>query len=888
MRSAQSLLCVLLFLWLAGPALGDPPPANDGPAKAAPVQRLDAYGDPLPEWALARFGTNRWQHPAQVLAFSPDGRYVAATGTVTRLFDAKTGRTARRFEAQASFLCFSPDGKTLITTPYGLAPTLRFWDVATGKQLRQLQVVGGGNFYPSWSADGKQMAAYSFQQGKGPAITFWDMDSGKEIRRWLNPAGPVSATQATLSPDGKKLAVRTYQNVHLLNAVTGEELRRMPCQIGPVGHTLETQTIAFAPNGKVLASTDNGNVRLWETVTGTSIGLLQTTRDKAVAVAFSRDGRTVAAGGSAGALYLWDALSGKLLHALDGVGTTLPIYLLAFSPDGKKLATQTHILQSIRLWDVASGRELTPPGAAGAPLAAVTFSPDGKTVVSASNRGTLGSFDVATGKSLRTFPGPGAMGYGPGWLAVLPGGKTLMAGGHQGARAWDLQSGKLSEAVKLGGIPGQVHPGCSPDGKTVLVVYPGEVKRQIGGGPGGPPFRMPPGKGPRRLPPPPPRPIIVHWTMIGVWDLQGGKLLRSFRVDAENLRSLVLSPDGKNVAGLGQTPERPGQQLFVWDLARGRQLSRLDVPHVDHLVGVAFSADGRTLLTGPHRNPQGGKLQFKFWETATARERAAVDCPVASPYPPLTAFVGDRLAALAVGDTVHLVDLMTGQDVRRLKGHEGRVSCLAFSPDGKRLVTGSDDTTALVWDTDVPRKAQAKANLSEKELADCWSDLAGEDAAKAYRAVRMLGGSPAQAVAFLKGRLQPVAHPQREQIRRLIANLDGKQFAERERATRELQGLGEVAEGPLAELLKGPVSAEAKRRAEGILAKLREAHTKAPAAPTGETLRALRAVEVLERVGTPEAARLLGPLAEGAPHAALSREARASLGRLTRAAQPTP
>src|SRR5262245_40763436 len=120
MRSAQSLLCALLFLCLGGPSLGDPPPANDGPAKAAPGQRLDAYGDPLPEWALARFGTNRWQHPALVLTFSPDGRYVAATGAVTRLFDAKTGRTARRFEAQASFLCFSPDGKTLITTPYGL------------------------------------------------------------------------------------------------------------------------------------------------------------------------------------------------------------------------------------------------------------------------------------------------------------------------------------------------------------------------------------------------------------------------------------------------------------------------------------------------------------------------------------------------------------------------------------------------------------------------------------------------------------------------------------------------------------------------------------------------------------------------------------------------
>src|SRR5262249_5917734 len=126
-------LSAALLLWLALAATGEPQPARRAagtPKQATPTD------DPLPKWALSRFGNNRWLHPAQQLAFSPDGRYLAVTGQVTRLFDVTTGRGVRRFHRAASYLCFTPDGKTLITTPYGFTPTLSFWDVATGKRLR--------------------------------------------------------------------------------------------------------------------------------------------------------------------------------------------------------------------------------------------------------------------------------------------------------------------------------------------------------------------------------------------------------------------------------------------------------------------------------------------------------------------------------------------------------------------------------------------------------------------------------------------------------------------------------------------------------------------------------------------------------------------------------
>src|SRR5438128_1637481 len=111
MRTLQSALFAAALV-LAHPALGGPPPGKDAAGGAPKAKRTDPQGDPLPEGALARFGSNRWQHPAQQLAFSPDGRYLAATGQVTRLFDVKSGRAVRRFNSPGNFLFFPADGKT--------------------------------------------------------------------------------------------------------------------------------------------------------------------------------------------------------------------------------------------------------------------------------------------------------------------------------------------------------------------------------------------------------------------------------------------------------------------------------------------------------------------------------------------------------------------------------------------------------------------------------------------------------------------------------------------------------------------------------------------------------------------------------------------------------
>jgi len=204
---------------------------------------------------------------------------------------------------------------------------------------------------------------------------------------------------------------------------------------------------------------------------------------------------------------------------------------------------------------------------------------------------------------------------------------------------------------------------------------------------------------------------------------------------------------------------------------------------------------------------------------------------------------------------------------------------LAFSPDGRRLVSASLDTTALVWD--VARYTQREAplvRLGGDELRSAWEDLGG-DAGKAYRAVGALAAAPEQAVPFLAERVRPAVAPDAKRVAQLITDLDGERFEVREQASRELATLGGLAEPAVRQALAGRPSAEAKRRLEALLEKLDGA------TPTPEEARAIRVVEVLEHAGTVGARRLLTALAGGVPEAGQTREAKASLERL--AQRPT-
>ena len=163
--------------------------------------------------------------------------------------------------------------------------------------------------------------------------------------------------------------------------------------------------------------------------------------------------------------------------------------------------------------------------------------------------------------------------------------------------------------------------------------------------------------------------------------------------------------------------------------------------------------------------------------------------------------------------------------------------------------------------------------LQDVTDAQAWRDLAGSDAAKAHQAIWSLIAAPADALALLTPRLKPVEAIEEMRIERLIVELDSDAFAVRERATDELRTLSELAVPAYRKALAARPSLEMRRRLQGLLDDI--------ARPSGKILRQLRALEVLERIGTPEARTLLETLARGAAGARLSREARAAVQRLS-------
>src|SRR5207245_2596084 len=236
----------------------------------------------------------------------------------------------------------------------------------------------------------------------------------------------------------------------------------------------------------------------------------------------------------------------------------------------------------------------------------------------------------------------------------------------------------------------------------------------------------------------------------------------------------------------------------------------------------------------------------------------------------------DRMIAWASHDRViHLLETASCKERHLLSGHLGGIQSLDFSSDGRSLISGSGDTTALVWDVVGKLGMNEKwgGSLSAKDLDSCWNDLAGEDAAKAYQAIRRLAASPADAVPMFAKRLQPMPAVDQKRLAKLVANLDSKEFAVREAAEKELENLGELAVPACRKAMEDKPSTEVRRRL-GVLA---EKQAKAELNLPPDRLRAVRVVEILELIGTPEARTVLAPLAQGAGEASLTQEAKGSL-----------
>jgi WD40 repeat protein len=315
---------------------------------------------------------------------------------------------------------------------------------------------------------------------------------------------------------------------------------------------------------------------------------------------------------------------------------------------------------------------------------------------------------------------------------------------------------------------------------------------------------------------------------IDLWDVKTGKNIRQLERQEGTIAALSISPDAQLLASCtgfwGARASRikgydyGDHAVQLWHIASGRRLLNIK-GHTKNVRSVVYAPDGRCFVSG------GEDKTIRLWEAAT----------------------GKQLLRWDVNETVNQV---------------------AVSPDGKKVAAVLDDGSVTLFAIDGRRPHQAPPVVDEKAFDSLWKDLGGEDGERAYRAVQALSESGDNFPSLVGKRLHPITID----LARLIADLDDKDFDRREAASKELAAVGPQAEPALRKALDETTSAEVRSRIKPLLKALDEWVVTDP-----DQLRALRAIWVLERIGTPEARAVLEDLAQGAPEARQTQEAKNAL-----------
>ena len=500
------------------------------------------------------------------VTYSLEGKYLASCsgdGTI-KLWEVATGKCVKTFDGDRHWrtsVSFSPDGKYLASF---LGNVIKLWEVGTWDCVKTLETSAG--VFLDYSPDGTYLASGS----SDGAITLWEVATGKCIK--TSEGHTNDMTSVAYAPDGKYVASGSWdKTVKLWEVTTGKCIKTLE------GHAYFVYSVAFSPDGKYLASSSpDQTIKLWEVESGKCAKTLGGHITFAMSITYSPDGKYLVSGLYDKVIKISEAATGKCIKILtqdvEDAESFRYIESVAYSPDEKYIVSGCCTIGSIytinaswqntiKLWEVESGKCIKTLSGHTENVTSVVYSPDGKYVASGSWDKTVKLWEVAVGKCIKTLSGHEdhvtSVAYGPdgAYLASGSWDKTI--------KLWDVTTGECIKTLENAHFVYSV--AFSPDG-AYLASGSGIIK---------------------------------------LWEVKTGKCVKTFDGDGGWGHSVSFSPDGKYLASSSQD-----NTIKLWDVATGKCIKTSE-GHTASIRSVCYSPDGKYITS------VSDDQTIKFWNAGT-------------------------------------------------------------------------------------------------------------------------------------------------------------------------------------------------------------------------------------------------------------------------------